>query len=473
MAVSERAARTLAAHFPVGMWLVGRGDVVRWAVTDVFEPLADWEPLPVGRPLAEWNIEQPARSAVATAHAAAASGRRAALTIPLGVHRLHGWVSPLPGRRGRPADSLAVAWSAAHWDDDSSGALYSESTSFDVTRPPVVDRIMREIVDCVLLLDTDGTIRDVHHVYRSSLGPVAPGSDVAVVFGEAAATRLITALPKVAERGVTEVLELKAKLADGTSRWFEIRLRRLLDDPRSSSIILSAQDITERKKGEEERERHDSVVRRLVEIQDRERRMVAYDIHDGLVQLVFSAKMLLESIIDAVCEPQRGTAQAALQQLDRAMLEGRRMISELRPMIVDEVGLCGAIRFLQQEYSEEGKRVIEFLPRVQIERLEPLLEGALFRIVQQAVQNAIVHGKADRIVVRLTQIGDRSLITEIWDNGKGFQVEKIPKGRYGIEGIRERARAFGGGCTIESTIGKGSRLTIKVPLTAGPAREAS
>ena len=467
MTISFRTARSLASCFPVAMWVIDRSGKVRWDASDAFLTLPSWKRLPAGKTLDSWNVPGNVVAAVTNAHESALAGKRTPLFFPIDGHEVHGWAGTQLGRFGRRTGSAFIAWSTPVWRDEPSSHNFEESTRFDAVTPPKLDRVLREVVDCVLLLDAEGTVVHAHHSDRQTSWAVEQGQAVSTALEEGAARRLTDVLKRVADRGVTELLELQARSRSGETHWYDVRLSRLLDQFHAPRIVLSAQDISQRKRGEAERERQDSVLRRLVEIQDRERRMVAYDIHDGLVQLVFSARSMLEASLDSVTAASATeTLESALQQLEHAMSEGRRMISELRPMIVDEVGLREALEFLRHEFSQNSHATIEVRPRLHLDRLEPLLEGALFRIVQQAVQNAIVHGEAEEIVVRLTQVADKHIVVEIWDDGRGFDVKQIPRGRYGIEGIRERARAFGGGCTIESTLGKGSRLTVKIPLSA-------
>ena len=115
--------------------------------------------------------------------------------------------------------------------------------------------------------------------------------------------------------------------------------------------------------------------------------------------------------------------------------------------------------------------ILTFTHRMKLDRLPPLLQATIFRIIREAVTNARRHGHASRVDIRLTQIGAQHLIIEIQDNGKGFDPE-VPKDRFGLSGIRERARLFGGGASIESSPEQGTRITVKVALDTPSERPA-
>ena len=101
--------------------------------------------------------------------------------------------------------------------------------------------------------------------------------------------------------------------------------------------------------------------------------------------------------------------------------------------------------------------------QVQFDRLEPLLEATVYRIVREAVTNLNRHSQSDRSEIRLTQVGDRLQI-EIEDWGIGFDPAGVGKDRFGLQGIRERARLLGGRAVISSAPGKGTRVFVDLPV---------
>ncbi len=120
---------------------------------------------------------------------------------------------------------------------------------------------------------------------------------------------------------------------------------------------------------------------------------------------------------------------------------------------------------------ETGGMSIDFIHRMPIERLDPLLEGTIFRIVQEAIANARRHSRSDRALVRLTQLEARTHV-EVRDWGIGFHPAKVGRGRLGLAGIRERARLLNGWASIESSPGRGTRIRVELPAAGVSTRKA-
>jgi len=217
----------------------------------------------------------------------------------------------------------------------------------------------------------------------------------------------------------------------------------------------------------------------LLEASDRERQLVAYEIHDGLVQYLTGATMQLEALAAAREGLPRWAQDAygtAKRLLHNGLEEARRLIGGLRPPVLDQSGVVPAIEHLIGEAAVEDQREIEFQCDVQFERLEPLLENALFRIVQESLSNARRHSGSKKLRVQLQQNEDRILAT-VQDWGVGFDPDQISEKQFGLAGIRERAKLMGGQAIVESTPGQGTRVVVDLPLveprSAAPARSAN
>ncbi len=215
-----------------------------------------------------------------------------------------------------------------------------------------------------------------------------------------------------------------------------------------------------------------ALLRKMIDLQERERKLVAHDIHDGFVQDVVSAKMQLEGIRANLPNPTDAvTAQldAAGDLLDTAVREGRRMIGELRPLIIDEKGIVDAVEYLLGETRRRSGLETVLEHAVEFERLDPVLEGVVFRIVQEAVTNVERHSQADTVSVWLHQRANR-LTVEIEDQGVGFSEDQVPPNRFGLRGIRERARLFDGQASIVSSPGQGTKVTVELPVIEAAAK---
>jgi PAS domain S-box-containing protein len=222
---------------------------------------------------------------------------------------------------------------------------------------------------------------------------------------------------------------------------------------------------TEREEAREALRAEQLFLRQLLDVHERERQLVAYEIHDGPVQYVTAALMHLEASRQTeAMPPERAKEhyQTALRLLRNTVDEARRLIDGLRPPILDEAGILSAIEYLVRE-SQKGIPSIEFAHRVQFERLAPPLEVAIFRIVQEALTNAQQHGKAESARIELVESGGR-LRLEIRDWGLGFDPDKIGDHHHGIRGIHERAKLFGGKAEIDSAPGDGTRIVVELPV---------
>jgi signal transduction histidine kinase len=225
-------------------------------------------------------------------------------------------------------------------------------------------------------------------------------------------------------------------------------------------------DISERKRTEQAVLREQDKLRRLLESSDRERRLTACEIHDGVTQHIAAAKMQLEAASQWQDENPEAAAQAyerGLEFLSRSMGEARRLISGLRPPILDEAGVVAAIEHLTRDPRTQEGPEVSFVFNAKCGRLEPLLENAIFRIVQESVTNARRYSDSSKVQVRLTQQDSRICI-EVEDWGVGFDTDDITETSFGIGGIRERARLLGGQATIDSTPGKGTLVRVELPL---------
>ena len=227
------------------------------------------------------------------------------------------------------------------------------------------------------------------------------------------------------------------------------------------------EDVSQRKAVEQRLNAEQRLLRQLLDLQDRERRLVACEIHDGFTQDVVAAHMMLQALQNGYHT--RGQEipvelNQALEFLGRATNEARRLMDELRPMILDEMGIVESLHSLVSQERERSSTTVEFVHRVPFSSLPPLLEGTLFRIAQESLTNIRRHSQASSAELRLTQVDERNLILEIHDDGIGFDPAQVPHDRGGLSGIHERARLFGGGATIESAVGKGTRITVKMPV---------
>jgi signal transduction histidine kinase len=228
-------------------------------------------------------------------------------------------------------------------------------------------------------------------------------------------------------------------------------------------------EIKERRHAEELLLKEQRYLRYMLEVQDRDRQMVSYEIHDGLAQQLAAAMMQFEMFSRVTGHKAKEVwkmFENGVQMLSESMREARRLINGLRSPILDELGVVAAIEDLISQSSDQEKPEIDFVHHLDCERLALSLENVVFRIVQESLTNARRYSQSERVLIRLSQRDDYIRI-EVQDWGIGFNPRKVGDGHFGLEGIQERAKLFGGSATIKSALGKGTRIVVQLPLVGG------
>jgi signal transduction histidine kinase len=218
--------------------------------------------------------------------------------------------------------------------------------------------------------------------------------------------------------------------------------------------------------------KEEELLRQMLAVQDRDRKLLAYELHDGLAQQLAGALYLLQGFRERVAtEPKQAwqSFDAGLRAIAEGVTEIRRVIGGLRPPVLDEMGVVAAVENLVYEAQTPEGPMIEFSADVHFDRLEPTLENAIFRIVQECLTNACRYSKSERVAVHLGQEQGHVRI-EVRDWGVGFNSAAIQGPHFGLQGIRERARLLSGRATIRSAPGQGTQILVELPLV-GPAPE--
>jgi len=215
-----------------------------------------------------------------------------------------------------------------------------------------------------------------------------------------------------------------------------------------------------------------ALIGRMAQIQDEERRLIGLDLHDGLTQLIISANMHLNALNAQIGS--KLNAQS-LQSLDvsrtlvkQSIDEARRVISELRPTMIDDLGLEQGLRQYVTELCEEQNWKADIVIDLQGLEIEASVQAAIFRIVQEALSNIRKHAQTPRVRLELSA-GDQNLRLCVQDWGQGFDASLIRKDEsehLGLVSMQERAEMINGMCKIESELGQGTRVEVEIPLEA-------
>jgi PAS domain S-box-containing protein len=280
-------------------------------------------------------------------------------------------------------------------------------------------------------------------------------------------TRLATNIVDLVTVGKQKHMEYGLLRSDGAAIPAELSSAVIRDaQGQPTSLMAIIRDISDRKQAEETLKREHRTLKHLLQSSDHERQLIAYEIHDGLTQQLAGAIMQLETYsYQKDHKPKEATRayDAALTMLRQAHFEARRLISGVRPPILDESGIVAAVAHLVNEHRLQKGPTIEFRSEVAFDRLAPILENAIYRIVQEGLANACRHSKSDKVRVELVQRNDiLQIVVKDW--GIGFDPNKVKDDRFGLEGIRERARLLAGHTVIETKRKHGTCITVELPL---------
>ena len=207
-------------------------------------------------------------------------------------------------------------------------------------------------------------------------------------------------------------------------------------------------------------------LRQLNQTLEEEIKRIAYSVHDESGQLLVAVHLALADLAQELPESQRKQIAKIEELLNQVETQLRRYSHELRPTILDDLGWIPAIRFLADAISKRTGVSINVQSEVS-GRLPIAMETTLYRLAQEALNNAIKHAKAKNVWIRAWQ-EPRTLNCSIRDNGAGFDAAKLektpgPKG-LGLIAMRERLSALGGTLRIVSCPGEGTELSIRLPL---------
>lgn len=316
--------------------------------------------------------------------------------------------------------------------------------------------------------------------------------------------------------------EFRYKHKDGSWRWLECTGTNLLKNPSVQALVINYRDVTERKVNEAalrqardeleqrvqertaelmaanaslteqigERKRAEAELQqrnqklaqlyaevqtgrkqlqqlshRLVEVQEHERRDIARELHDEVGQILTGLKMTLELTRRLPPESADTYFDQAHQQVNELLGRIRNLSLDLRPAMLDDLGLLPALLWHFDRYTAQTKVQINFKQSGIEGRYAPELETAIYRIVQEALTNVARHSEVNEATVLLWTTPE-TIAVQIEDQGIGFRPELVMASSHssGLTGMRERAALLGGKLTIESSHGLGSCVTAEMPL---------
>ncbi len=274
----------------------------------------------------------------------------------------------------------------------------------------------------------------------------------------------------VTSRRMGDITTLWAARADGSEFPIEASISQVLEGgKRYFTVIL--RDITLRKQYEDDLKRQQQELRelsaRVLEAREEEKTRFARELHDELGQLLTALKMDLSWLRERLAPGEAAQkADEMAQLLDHTVSATRRISADLRPLMLDDLGLAEAASWLVEDFSRRSgiaveARIAEDIP---LESLSKSAATAIYRAVQESLTNIARHSGAKRAWV-LIEVDDGSLYVEVEDDGRGIAPPDLAKARsLGLKGMRERVAYLGGALDIGRAARGGTRLRLRMPL---------
>lgn len=356
----------------------------------------------------------------------------------------------------------------------------------------VSETFKKEVLDSlsaqVAVLDASGVIVAVNRVWKQAETELDPDGRCHLGVGanylqvcRQAADESVEA--KQVLEGIGEVLSKQRQffetqyrcMTPGGSRWFVMRVTPL--SHHDGGAVVVHEDITQRKQAEEEvhaaYRRLQSLSREVQVATERERNRLSRELHDEFGQLLSALKFDLSRMASgsgrkSASPPSVGRkiATDAMGIVDRLFRSLHEMIRALRPVVLEQLGLIPAIETLVTDMRERWGLQC----RLMVKRKEfrtsfgAAMEDALYRVAQELLTNVARHADARSVTITLGR-ADAWVYLTVQDDGKGFRVASVRrKGRYGLRGVRERAEMLGGKVEIRSAPGKGTCVTMRIPM---------
>jgi len=251
--------------------------------------------------------------------------------------------------------------------------------------------------------------------------------------------------------------EYRLRHKNGTYRWIIAHVLAVRDEQgKAIRLVGSHGDITDRKLAEEGVEAQQQALRRMLQASDHDREMITFQIHDGVAQRLLGALMQFAAYDGQAkhgSEKLKAMFDAGMQALRDASAEARSLMNRTRTPVLQTFGIKAALAdFIDHVSERPNAPEIMYRCEVDFGRLAPVIENAIFRIAQEAITNACLHSKGDLVRVAFVQVDDEVTL-EVQDNGIGFDPATVAKGRFGLDGIRERSRLFGKELELDSKPG--------------------
>lgn len=266
---------------------------------------------------------------------------------------------------------------------------------------------------------------------------------------------------------VGENEELRLIRKDGTEAFIQLKASPLLRGDQVIGLQAIARDVTEER---QLRQNMEYYIAQITRAQEDERLRISRELHDDTVQVLSGLSRDLGSLLST----ERKLSKPAIETLEKlremadSSLEGvRRFSQDLRPSVLDDLGLVPALEWLTTDLEKQHRLAVKVGINGIQHRLPPEKELTVFRIAQEALNNVGRHSRASAVEMTI-DFSDDALTLIINDNGQGFDMptrtsDLVQSAKLGIVGMRERARLIGGTLIVQSEVGVGTTVTLRIP----------
>jgi PAS domain S-box-containing protein len=273
---------------------------------------------------------------------------------------------------------------------------------------------------------------------------------------------------RIQGKDVPSSYEIRVIRKDGSTRWVYINVVVISWEGRPATLILKT-DITERKQMEQSL--HEYALR-ITQVQEEERKRIAFELHDDTAQYLSILKMELEALIESgkIQDPQVVEKLQFLEKdAGRAFNDVRRYSHELRPGVLEHLGLLAALEQIAEDVNKLGQIRVEVTIEGEEFALSEEIKLGFFRIAQEAISNARKHSKASMATIHL-DFRDKQVSMVVSDNGVGFNSQEVItraglKGNLGFVSMKERAKLIGASLRIESQPGQGTTVKVEMSIS--------
>jgi signal transduction histidine kinase len=269
---------------------------------------------------------------------------------------------------------------------------------------------------------------------------------------------------RLAASSAGEVSAIPIRLGQ-PERWYELVPMATMEPDGARRLQLLLRDVTDRYEREQGLE---SIAREALNAREEEQQRIARELHDGPLQSLVQLLRTLDALADDTSESGRRSLIAARGSAERVADDLRRFSRDLRPSVLDDLGISAAVRSEAESLGQRAGMTVEVRVEGTTRRLEEDVELALLRITQEAVRNIERHSGASNVAIRLVFSRARVHLT-ITDDGVGFDLiptssELLSDSHLGLIGMRERARLVGGELRITSPGSGGLTIEAEIPV---------